>query len=97
MRIRWSKTALADLKEIAEHIAKDNPVAARRVISEIRDRISVLANHPYVGRSGRTEGTRELVISKYPYAVAYEVGERATTILAVVHTSRLWPESFASE
>lgn len=97
MRVRWGKSALADLREIAESIALDNPAAARRVVNEIRAQAYVLAAHPYVGRAGRVAETRELVIAKYPYVLAYELSERNTDILAVVHTSRLWPESFTEE
>jgi toxin ParE1/3/4 len=94
VRVRWRRTALADLKEIAEYIAKENPAAARLVVSEIRREVTVLDDHPFIGRVGRVSDTREMVVTKYPYIVAYEVRDRAIEILAVVHTSRLWPESF---
>jgi len=31
----------------------------------------LLADHPAMGRPGRIAGTRELVIVRYPYIVAY--------------------------
>lgn len=97
MRVRWQKTALGDLREIAEHIAQENPGAARRVVAEIRRQVRVLADHPYLGHPGRVADTRELVIANYSYVVAYEVIGRTAAILAVVHTSRLWPESFRED
>ena len=97
MRIRWKDAALADLQEMAEYIAAENPAAARRVLAELRNQARALADHPYLGRAGRVAGTRELVVTKYPYVIAYEVTERAVSILAVVHTSRLWPQDFRSD
>jgi plasmid stabilization system protein ParE len=32
MRVRWTTTAADDLADIVEHIQKDNPEAARRVV-----------------------------------------------------------------
>ena len=88
----WLKEALADLRGIHDYIARDNPAAARRVIKKIRDSVDILKEHPGICRTGRLEGTRELVISQYPYIVAYRLVDAAVHVLAVVHTSRLWPE-----
>ncbi len=88
----WLREALADLRGIHGYIARDNPAAARRVVKTIRDDVKVLEQHPMFGRSGRIEGTRELVIGRYPYVVAYRVRDASVHVLAVVHTSRLWPE-----
>jgi len=88
----WLKEALADLQGIHDYIARDNPAAARRVIKKIRDGVAILKEHPAIGREGRLEGTRELVIRQYPYIVAYRLANSEVHVLAVVHTSRLWPE-----
>ncbi|MDP1634170.1 MAG: type II toxin-antitoxin system RelE/ParE family toxin [Gallionellaceae bacterium] len=88
----WLKEALADLRGIHAYIARDNPAAAGRVIKNIRESVDILKEHPGIGRAGRLEGTRELVIRQYPYIVAYRSIDPAVHILAVVHTSRLWPE-----
>ncbi len=88
----WLKEALADLRGIHAYIARDNPAAARRVIKTIRAGADILKEHPGIGRTGRLEGTRELVIRQYPYIVAYRLVDSAAHVLAVVHTSRLWPE-----
>ena len=54
----------------------------------------MLAEHPGIGRTGRVEGTRELVIPGLPYILPYQVEDRVIRILAVMHTSRKWPEAF---
>ena len=94
MRIRWKRNALADLEEIADHIAQENSAAARKVVSEIRRQTQILSNHPQIGRRGRVSDTHELVMTSHAHLVAYEITEKSVNVLAVVHTSKLWPESF---
>lgn len=93
MRIRYTPNARDGIVEIHEYIAHENPQAARRVIHSIRQQIRLLADYPDIGRPGRCEGTRELTINPYPYIVAYRIDADEVQILAVVHTSRRWPES----
>ncbi|MDO9244655.1 MAG: type II toxin-antitoxin system RelE/ParE family toxin [Rhodocyclaceae bacterium] len=92
-RVAWLQAALDDLRGIHDYIARDNPTAARQVIKAVRNNVKILQDHPACGRPGRIEGTRELVVGRYPYIVAYRQTAQTLEILAVVHTSRLWPES----
>ena len=94
MRIVWQDRAESDLDGIAEHIMETDPPAALRVVSAIRDATWMLAEHPGIGRTGRVEGTRELVIPGLPCILPYQVEDRVIRILAVMHTSRKWPEVF---
>jgi toxin ParE1/3/4 len=66
MRIVWSGPARADLESIFEFIAQDNQYAAALVVKRIRDRVRQLARMPRIGRIGRVENTRELVVSRTP-------------------------------
>ena len=95
MALRWLNAALADLRAIQAYIAEENPDAARQVIDHIRSEIAMLVNQPHIGRVGRITDTREIVISQYPYIVAYRQRENEIHILAVVHASRRWPEQLA--
>jgi addiction module RelE/StbE family toxin len=93
MKLRYTPRARLDLTEIYDHIGRENPQAARRVVALIRQKVKSLALNPAIGRQGRVEGTRELVIDRHPFIVAYAVaGVDEIQILAVVHTSRLWAE-----
>jgi len=96
MRIRWTRPASLDLQHLQDHIAQDNPRAAFRIASLIRERTDRLADHPFSGRIGRVHGTRELVVADTPYVVAYRVKEDkgSVDILAVIHGARKWPEQF---
>lgn len=94
MRVRWTRPALTDLAEIHDYIAADNPAAAKRTIRRIRQDAHILSEHPAIGRAGRVPGTRELVVGRLPYVIAYCHGTREVDIVAVIHTSRRWPDLF---
>jgi toxin ParE1/3/4 len=90
----WLDEALADLRAVGEHIARDNAEAAYRVMRRIKAVADTLADVPEMGRPGRVDGTRELVISDLPYILPYQITGETIRILAVMHTSRKWPEIF---
>jgi len=73
VRVRWLRTALANLDAEAEYIAEDNPVAARRVVQKILRAVDLLKKNPAMGRAGRVAGTRELVVAETPYIIPYRV------------------------
>jgi toxin ParE1/3/4 len=81
MRIIWRRAALNDLEAVREFIAQDNPQAAMRVHGAIRAAIDPLANYPNLGRAGRVDGTRELIVVDLPYIVVYRVAEDTVRIL----------------
>lgn len=92
MTLRWLAAALHDLRAIRGYIAEENPTAAQQVISTIRSETQILIRQATIGRAGRLPATRELLIKQYPYIVAYRAQGNEVHILAVVHTSRRWPE-----
>jgi toxin ParE1/3/4 len=94
MEIIWRRVALSDLEGIRRYIAQENPWAGTRVQIMIRNAVEQLADYPNLGRSGRVEGTRELVIAGTPYIVVYRVLDNRLRILSVIHGARRWPERF---
>lgn len=91
LHVGWLKRALANLDAEAEYIARDNPAAARRVTMAIQQTVALLAAHPAIGRPGRVDGTRELVIPDTPYIFPYRVREGRVEVLRVFHAARKWP------
>ena len=91
MRIKWLRTALANLNAEAEYIAQDDPAAASRVVNLIVEAVKRLREFPASGRPGRVPGTRELVIPGTPYIVPYRVRGDSVEILRVFHAARRWP------
>lgn len=94
MRVVWTRPAVRDLEAIGDHISRENRRAADRVIRRIHDRTRDLANFPFLGRTGRVSGTRELVVPTTPFVVVYRTGEVQVEVLAVFHAARRWPVSF---
>ena len=90
MKLRWTRPALADLAALSAYIAREDPLAARRMVSRIRDVVQRLAEYPQMGKSGRVPETRELMLAQSPYCVVYAVMPDSVEIIAVLHTARQW-------
>ena len=94
MKIIWRKEAEQELEDIFDYILEQDPQAAYMVCDLIDMRVKQLMEHPEMGRPGRVDGTRELVIGGTSYLVAYRVKGRQLDILAVLHGMQEWPEGF---
>ena len=92
MQVAYRLEALADLNNHFSYISQENPEAAARVVSKIRQTIRRLARFPYSARKGIEPGTYELVIPRLPYIVVYRV-HSFVEILAVFHTATDTPRS----
>lgn len=94
MKIVWTEPARQDLRKIFTYIAEENPHAASRLLTEIKQSAVLLQNNPELGRIGRVDGTRELIVVGTQYLLPYRLKEQQIQILAVFHGARLWPDSF---
>jgi toxin ParE1/3/4 len=94
VKIVWTEPARQDLRDIFEYIAEENPHAARALLNEIKDRVLLLKNNPQIGRPGRVDGTRELVLTGTRYILPYRIKQQQIQILAVFHTAKKWPDNF---
>ncbi len=93
--IVWRPMAEADLDDIVDYIAQDNPVRAEEFGRELRAKVLPLAQHPKLGRSGRPglpAFLRELVAHRN-YIVFYRVLDEAriVEILRVRHVAQQMP------
>ena len=91
MRLEWTLQALGDLRETAAFINRDNPSAAARIADRIQTAAEILLDHPHLGRPGRRQLTRAMVVSGTPLIIIYWVQGGAVQILRVLHHSRKWP------
>jgi toxin ParE1/3/4 len=71
------------------------PAAADRLVRGIIAEAGTLSTHPEIGRAGRIDGTRELIVSGTPYIVVYRSRNDAVEILAVFHRAGRWPDRIA--
>lgn len=91
-RVIWTDRALADLADLREYVALDNPEAAREQALRVVEAAEALAQHPGRGRPGRVTGTRELVIPNTPYLAPSRVSDDRIEVLRVMHGARRWPK-----
>ena len=87
MALKWTRTALRCVDEIAGFIAADNPSRATSFVRELQDAVNKLQAHPGMGRAGRVPGTRELVLHKN-YIAIYRVRGDDVEILRLHHVAR---------
>lgn len=92
MKLVWSAFALADRDEIFDYIEADNPRAAVEIDEHIQEQVERLLQFPEIGRFGRAEGTRELVVSRTPYIAAYRIDGQLILVLRILHGARRWPD-----
>ncbi len=81
MRIVITAQAESDLNNHFDYIFERNPEAATKAYDAIVGQIMSLRDFPNRARQGRVPGTRELVITRYPYIVVYEVSADEVTIV----------------
>ncbi len=87
MRLKWTRGALAGLQEILGYIAQDNPQATQALASGFRQTAEHLTRHPFIGRRGQLEGTRELMLHRN-YLLTYRVSSEAVEILQIWHVAQ---------
>ena len=88
MKVRFSSLARDELDAIFTYIARDNPVAAQRVKSRIRDVAEQLGDFPHMARSTDRAGIRVRVVNPFPYLIFYTVRNEEVLILHVRHGAR---------
>ncbi|MET0208962.1 MAG: type II toxin-antitoxin system RelE/ParE family toxin [Burkholderiaceae bacterium] len=91
MRVRWLAVALRNLDDEASYIAQDDPATAQRIVMRVFEAVARLRDQPMLGRPGRIDGTRELLVSRTRYVVPYRVRDETIEVLRVFHTSRRMP------
>jgi toxin ParE1/3/4 len=91
LRILWTRIASEQLKAAIHFVSQDNPSAAENQLELIKRAVEQLAHFPEMGRLGRVDGTRELVIQRTPYIVAYRFKAKTVRVLAILHGARRWP------
>lgn len=90
VQLNWTHQARKDLKTLADYIAGDSILYAKRQVLKIKQETQVLKQYPLIGRKVpefNHEQIREIVSN--PYRIIYLiVNEQHIDILAIHHTSR---------
>jgi len=93
VKLVWRAKAEADRKKAIQFIADQNVGAAIGQLDEIERQTDLLIDQSEIGRPGRIDGTRELVISRTSFIVIYRVRQKIkqVEILRLVHGAQKWP------
>jgi len=92
-----------DLLDIHQHLAKNDPDAADRVIHAVEKAIHRITQNPHLGplypvRIAKLRGIRMIPVSEYRnYLVFYKALESETRILYVFHGARNIPKLIRTE
>ena len=87
MKLYWTLEAIADRDAIFDYIEADNPAAALALDELFSEKAERLTDHPKLGRPGRVDGTRELVVHEN-YILIYDIAGDLVRILRVLHAAR---------
>lgn len=85
----WTPRARADLKAIHDHIAKDSPLNAKKIMREMVLKPNPLPEFPQMGRKVleiNDDNLRE--ISLHPWRIIYHLRQGRVFIVTVVHKRR---------
>lgn len=91
VKVIWTESALQDIRDIAEYIARDSVRYAELTALELFESADVLEQHPRIGAKVpefNEESIRQLVRGNYRI-VYFIVDEYRIDILAVHHSARL--------
>jgi toxin ParE1/3/4 len=92
-RLLLSPRAAADLEEIADYIARDNPVRAASFVAELEATCQAVAASPehYPARSDLAPGLRMAVRGRYLVLYRNLPGENTVRVERVLHGARNLP------
>lgn len=88
MRVRWSRAALADLREIRAWLSTFPNAKPQQTIARVRAAADALAILGDVGRPSGVEKLRELSVQRAPYVLVFREDADAFVIVAVFHMAQ---------
>lgn len=88
MRLAIAQAVDFDIATILEFVSTSDPQQGRKTVLAIQHAAQKLAGFPHIGRPGRILGTRELILTDYPYILVYTADENTVTVVAVLHAAR---------
>lgn len=87
MKITWRATARRQLEHQIEYVRARSPQSADRLLRRVEFRIAQLIDFPRIGTLSH-RGVRELVITKTPYIVVYQLRGDEIVILRLFHAAQ---------
>jgi toxin ParE1/3/4 len=92
VRGQWTHTAIAHLLAIYEHITRDAPIYAQRIVDRLTRRSEQIATVPQSGRVVPEYGAPDIrEVIERPYRIVDPIREEHMDVLAVVHSAQVLP------
>ncbi|MFG5120901.1 type II toxin-antitoxin system RelE/ParE family toxin [Methylorubrum sp. POS3] len=83
-----SRRARADLRDIGDFIAVDDPTRAVSFVTELRERCRSLSHTPFQGRPTPEIAAEVRVLVFRSYLILHRVGDDVVLIDRVIHSAR---------
>ncbi|HYF90521.1 type II toxin-antitoxin system RelE/ParE family toxin [Azospirillum sp.] len=91
-RLELTAAAEADLEQIADYIAHENPLAAVRLVLDIREHCRKIAAVPGIGRARPELGPNLRSLALQPYVIVYSHTEpHRVIVIRIIHGARDLP------
>ncbi|HLX54031.1 MAG TPA: type II toxin-antitoxin system RelE/ParE family toxin [Aquella sp.] len=90
----WTERALSNLETELDYYGEINKALAKELSTVVTESIKNISTMPGIGRPGKKISTREFVINKFPYIIAYRIRSEILEILAIIHQNRKNIRSF---
>ncbi|MEI9930971.1 MAG: type II toxin-antitoxin system RelE/ParE family toxin [Rhizomicrobium sp.] len=92
MKIRYTANASAELTQIFDYVAHENPRAAAAIVRRVEVVVGRLALFPGMGHACDVPGVLIAPLVRYPYAIYYTVEDDDLIVLHIHHSARRPPE-----
>lgn len=95
MKVRYTGTALAEIKELHSYISAQNPVAADAILAQLGHTIGLISEYPKIAPVKYRSFVRMLPLRRYRnYLLFYSIEGSDIVILNVRHAARRvpWPD-----
>jgi toxin ParE1/3/4 len=85
MQLVFSRNAEADIENVGDYIAKDNPSAAIAFVQRLLDRCSQIAQFPGIGRRRSDLKSAYRSVTEGQYVILYIASSDKVEIVRVLH------------
>lgn len=88
-KIEWTRSAISDVKNLRDYIARDSEAYADRFVQKIIEVVEKAGAFPNIGRQvaeANEEGVREILFRNY--RIVYRAEESRVLVLMVTHSAR---------
>lgn len=83
--IKWTKRSTSDIKRISAYLSANRPSVTQKLALSVARKLELLEQFSRIGRMGKEQDVRELVLQDYPFTVHYRIREDYIEITRITH------------